>query len=232
MVVVDSADLLQDRRQFSARVAAILGFSLYGRDHFHCLESNLNLDVKALQAYLDRYADTPVFIFGFTFLIWQGLYKSALRQGVRLRFPSGSMIIHGGGWKRLADQQVDNLTFKQCLQEQFGVEHIHNYYGMVEQVGSIFMECEYGHLHSPNFADIVVRDPQTMEILTPGQPGVLQVFSCLPLSYPGHSLLTEDIGILHGVDDCSCGRAGSYFSVKGRLAQVDLRGCSDTRLML
>ena len=59
------------------------------------------------------------------------------------------------------------------------------------------------------------------------KPGFIQSFSVLPSSYPGHSLLTEDIGISYGIDDCSCGKKGRYFKVLGRLKKSELRGCSD-----
>ena len=52
--------------------------------------------------------------------------------------------------------------------------------------------------------------------------------SILPKSYPGHSILTEDEGVLLGIDDCSCGRKGKYFEVLGRIKNVEIRGCSDT----
>jgi hypothetical protein len=70
-----------------------------------------------------------------------------------------------------------------------------------------------------------------LEPLGIGKEVVIQVLSCLPTSYPGHSLLTEDAGILLGVDNCPCGRLGKYFHVTGRLAQAEIRGCSDTRVM-
>ncbi|MDP3083019.1 MAG: acyl-protein synthetase [Rubrivivax sp.] len=231
MVIVDSANLLQDRTRFNARAAGILGFSTFGRNHFHCLDDELVLDADALDAFLDKHRGAPVFAFGFTFVVWQSLYQGALRAGRRFDFGPGSTLVHGGGWKRLADQQVDGAEFGRRLRERLGIERVLNYYGMVEQVGSVFMECEHGHLHSPVFADVVIRDPQTLEALPAGRKGLIQVLSALPLSYPGHSILTEDLGILHGEDDCPCGRAGRYFSVLGRLPQAELRGCSDTRSM-
>jgi hypothetical protein len=72
-----------------------------------------------------------------------------------------------------------------------------------------------------------VRDPITWEPAPMGTPGVLQVLSLLPLSYPGHSVLTEDLGIIHGIDDAQGGRYGKYFSVLGRIPKAELRGCSD-----
>ena len=60
------------------------------------------------------------------------------------------------------------------------------------------------------------------------KPGIIQVLSVLPGSYPGHSLLTEDEGTLLGEDDCPCGRFGKYFKVSGRIRNAEIRGCSDT----
>ncbi len=229
MVIIDSADLLKDRSRFNARAAGILGFSVFGRQQHFCLDADLNLQLDALQDFLAQHRGTPILAFGFTFVVWQRLLQAVIAQGRKLDFGAGSTLIHGGGWKRLQDQQVDNTTFKALLREHLGIERIHNYYGMVEQVGSIFMECEYDHLHTPVFADVIVRDPLTLEPLPPGREGAVQVISALPVSYPGHSLLTEDLGVLHGEDDCPCGRQGRYFSLLGRLPQAELRGCSDTR---
>lgn len=229
MVIVDSADLLKDRSKFNARAAGILGFSVFGRQHHYCLDEHLDVQIDQLEAFLAQHRGTPILVFGFTFVVWQRLLQAVMAQGRRLDFGPGSTLIHGGGWKRLQDQQVDNATFKALLKTHLGLERVFNYYGMVEQVGSIFMECEHGHLHAPMFADVIVRDPITLEPLPPGREGVVQVLSALPVSYPGHSLLTEDLGVLHGEDDCPCGRMGRHFSVLGRLPQVELRGCSDTR---
>lgn len=54
------------------------------------------------------------------------------------------------------------------------------------------------------------------------------MLSLLPRSYPGHSLLTEDMGVLLGEDDCPCGRLGKYVRVTGRVPKAEVRGCSDT----
>lgn len=231
MVVIDSPALVKDRSRFNARAAGILGFSVFGRSHYYCLDDQLGLEADGLQEFLDEHGETPILAFGFTFIVWQGLYLAAKKAGRRFDFGPGSTLIHGGGWKRLLDQQVDNDTFKKSLREQLGIENVFNYYGMVEQVGSIFMECKHGHLHAPVFADVIIRDPLTLKPLSAGRPGVVQVLSALPTSYPGHSLLTEDIGVLHGEDDCACGRPGRHFSVTGRMPQVEMRGCSDTRVM-
>ena len=105
---------------------------------------------------------------------------------------------------------------------------VHSFYGMAEQTGSIHMECEFGCLHASNFGQIVVRDPVSFKPLAFGHPGLIETVSVLPWSYPGHVLLTEDIGEVLGEDDCPCGRKGRYFAVHGRLPKAEERGCSDT----
>lgn len=227
MIVLDTKSVLKDRKSFSARGAGILGFSNFGRKHFYALNDDMSLDVEGLRAYLKEYEGQKILLFGFTFMIWKYVYKEAVAHGLNLNFGE-SILIHGGGWKKLKDEAVDSLTFNDLLCEHLGIRAVHNYYGMVEQVGSIFVECKAGHLHAPSYADVVVRDPNTFEVLPYGKQGLIQVLSELPKSYPGHSLLTEDLGTIHGEDDCSCGWKGKYFSIVGRIPKAELRGCSDT----
>ena len=231
MLVVDDNGFLQDRSRFNARAAGILGFSNFGRDHLYLLDEQLRPDWDALDAWLTRHPEQPVFLFGFTFIVWQSLVMAARRDGRRFRLPPGSLLVHGGGWKKMEEQKVDNASFKEALREVLGLERVHNYYGMVEQVGSVYFECEHGHLHAPAYADVIVRDQIDLAPAPFDKPGLIQVLSMLPRSYPGHSLLTEDLGVIHGEDDCPCGRQGKHFSVLGRIRNVEVRGCSDTRTM-
>lgn len=227
MIIIDTKNVIKDRKAFSARGAGIVGFSSFGRDHFYLLDEAMNLDFDGLEQFLEKHRGEPVFLFGFTFMVWQYFYQACVLAGKTYDLSKG-ILVHGGGWKKLTEQAVSNDVFKVRLRKQFGLMHIHNYYGMVEQVGSIFIECEHGHFHAPAYADIIIRDENTLEVLPAGQKGLIQVLSILPKSYPGHSLLTEDVGTWLGEDDCPCGRLGKYFAVEGRLPKAELRGCSDT----
>ncbi len=227
MLVIDSPSVLKDRLAFSARGAGILGFSMFGFDVTYALDEDMQLDIRAVQSFLERHPEAPIFVFGFTFMVWQYLVLPLLKSGSRLPLKRGIML-HGGGWKKLKDQAVDNARFKQALQDVLGLTQVVNYYGMVEQTGSIFMECEQGYLHAPVFSDIIVRRVEDFEPATNCEEGVIEVLSILPRSYPGHALLTDDRGTIIGEDDCPCGRLGKYFHVHGRLAQAEVRGCSDT----
>jgi hypothetical protein len=229
MVVVDAEDILTDRSKFNARAAGVLGFSMYGRDHVYALDRNMELKLEALKTYCDNYSENGIYAFGFTFVVWKSLYQALGKTGSRLDFGPRSVLIHGGGWKKLQDESVSNDTFKKGLLERVGLRRVHNYYGMVEQTGSIYMECEHGNLHSSNYSDVVIRDAVDFKPCAVGEEGLIQVLSLLPTSYPGHSLLTEDVGVLLGEDDCACGRMGKYFRVYGRLKSAEVRGCSDVR---
>jgi hypothetical protein len=212
---------------FSARGAGILGLSTFGRDHFYVLDENMEIDIDGLQQFCTRHHGSPILLFGFTFMVWEYFIKALRKAGQQVELDQG-VLIHSGGWKKLAERAVDNATFKQALVETCGIRRVHNFYGMVEQTGSVFMECEHGRLHTSIFGDVIVRDAQTWLPLPQGSEGLLEVLSVLPGSYPGHALLTEDVGSIIGEDDCPCGRLGKTISVRGRIAKAELRGCSDT----
>ena len=78
------------------------------------------------------------------------------------------------------------------LREVCGDMEVADYYGMVEQTGCIYLECEEGHLHASTYSDVIVRRPLDFSLASVGERGILEVVSLLPESYPGHALLTED----------------------------------------
>ncbi|MEC0129065.1 LuxE/PaaK family acyltransferase [Paenibacillus pabuli] len=226
MIIVDF-DFLKNRHQFSARSAGTIGFSQFGHHHLYLLDEYMNIRWDELERFLEEFKNQPIFLFGFTFIVWQNFLEELRKQNTSLDL-SGSILIHGGGWKKLHEHTVTDQVFKNVLKERLRIDQVYNYYGMVEQVGSIYMQCECGYLHTPDFADVLIRHPHHLKPLPYGESGLIQVLSMLPRSYPGHSLLTEDIGVILGEDDCPCGRKGKYFSVAGRLPKAEIRGCSDT----
>lgn len=224
-LVIDSSAVLKNRNMFSARGAGILGFSMLGRDMTYALDENMELNMPVIEEFLKKHEGEKTFLFGFTFMIWQYFVQELLKRGTPLNIDG--ILIHGGGWKKLKDQAVDNETFKAEIKRACGVDTVLNYYGMVEQTGSIFMECPCGHLHASIYSDVVIRDPVTLEEKKSGR-GLIECRSLLPTSYPGHILLTEDEGEINGIDDCPCGRKGKYFTIYGRIKGAEIRGCSDT----
>lgn len=230
MIIIDCPSVVKNRAMFSARGAGILGFSIFGAKKIYALDDDMKLDTEGLKEFLDKFQGQKILLFGFTFMIWQHFYKELMRlkkEGITFDFSNG-ILIHGGGWKKLVSEAVSSEEFHKKLNQACGLENIHDYYGMVEQTGCIYMECECGHLHASIFSDVIIRRPVNFSECDIGEAGIVQVVSAIPESYPGHSLLTEDEGVILGIDDCPCGRKGKYFKINGRLKNAEIRGCSDT----
>ena len=227
LLIIDSRAVVKNRQMFSARGAGILGFSIFGTDVEYALDDEMRLDMPRVRSFISRHEGEEILLFGFTSIIWEHFYQPLSLSGAMLDLRNG-VVIHGGGWKKLINQNVTNDKFKQSLRSVCGVDRVLNYYGMVEQTGSIYLECEYGFLHSSIYSEVCVRRPTDFSECEIGEPGLIEVMSVIPMSYPGHALLTEDLGVLHGRDNCVCGRRGAFFHVLGRAPKSEIRGCSDT----
>jgi hypothetical protein len=223
MLIVDSRSTITTRGALSARGAGVLGVMPCGRHHTFVLDDTGRVDENVVRRFLHTYGAQPFLVFGFTFMVWLYLRPLAERERFDL---SNATLIHSGGWKKLAERAVDNAHLRRTFND-LGLRQIHNFYGMVEQMGTIFVEGSRAQgLYCPDFADVVVRDPLTTAELPVGKPGLIEVVSTLPRSYPGHVLLTEDLGVVHGIDDGDL--PGKRFSVLGRLPGAIARGCGDT----
>ena len=227
MLIIDTPAVLKDRRTFTARGAAIIGLQVCAREMCYVLNDDMSLDREALGAFLEKYKGQRFVIFGFTFMVWQHFYRALLEAGETLDL-SEAFLMTGGGWKKLESESVSRDDFKKALGRVCGIKHFIDHYGMVEQTGCIYAECECGNLHASNYSDVFIRRPSDFSECGIGERGIVQVVSVLPHSYPGHSLLTEDEGMIVGEDDCPCGRKGKYIRIYGRLKTAELRGCSDT----
>ena len=97
----------------------------------------MKLDIDAVEKFLERHPVGPLFVFGFTFMIWQNFVETLRALGVTLDLKR-AVVLHGGGWKKLQDISMDSRSFAAELEAVAGVTKVVNYYGMVEQTGSLF----------------------------------------------------------------------------------------------
>jgi phenylacetate-coenzyme A ligase PaaK-like adenylate-forming protein len=200
----------------SSRGGAIRGFLPFAKSMRCVLDENLELDTAALKAALEEIQeDDEVCIFGFTWLLYQVTSKN---EGLASEKFCEAKVLHIGGWKKLTDLKVDKEKFNETIARFFGAqtENVRDFYGMTEQLGTIYIDCEAGNKHVPVYADLLIRDAETFAVVQHGTPGFIQLLSPLPHSYPGVSLLTDDIGVIIGEDDCPCGRKGKFFIFKER----------------
>lgn len=224
MLIIDERKNINNPKNFDAKTAAILGFSIFGKNHSYLIKNN-NIDYQNLEKFLDKFSKENFFIFGFTSYIYDFLIEKLDIKKIRKKFTNG-ILIHGGGWKKLERKKISNEIFKQTLKKKLSLEKIINYYGLIEQTGSIFFECEKCGTFSPSkYSDILIRD-KNFKVLKKNQKGLIQVMSLLPKSYPGHNILTEDIGEIIE-NNCSVCRNKKKFLVHGRVEKSEIRGCSD-----
>jgi hypothetical protein len=227
MLIVDSKDTISDRKDFNARAAGILGFSMFGSEIFYALNGDYTLNLEAISQFKEKCKSNQGLVFGFTSMIWRNLIVPLELQQAHFKLPDSSLL-HGGGWKNMQVEGISNESFKVEIFSKLGISNVVNYYGMIEQTGSVFMECSSGFLHSSMFSNVIVRDHGNFEPLSDGDWGLIQLQSLLPISYPGHSILTEDVGMIYPGLECVCGRKGKRIAIKGRVPQAEIRGCSDT----
>jgi hypothetical protein len=223
LLIIDSPSSVRGERS-SIRGATVLGVMNVGREHVFALDDEQGIDATAVANFLQRHGHATFLIFGFTSLVWTRFYAFARSRGFDL---AHAILLHTGGWKKLADQAVSPQEFRAGFLAATGLHRCHNFYGMVEQGGTIHIESASGDgLYCPDFADVIIRDPQTWKEAPIGTEGVIEVLSAAPRAHPGHVLLTEDRGVVHGIDDGEW--PGKRFSVLGRLARAEPRGCADT----
>ncbi|CAN2039932.1 Acyl-protein synthetase LuxE [Candidatus Magnetomoraceae bacterium gMMP-15] len=231
-LVIDSKLSNMNTPSLGARGAAIRALSTFATDIVYCMQDNgsgkLELNRKKLFDFADRYREVPILIYGFTTILWTKFVKPLMNEEICLNLPK-AYILHSGGWKKLIDEAVSKRIFNNCLASVLGCsdDRIIDFYGMVENLGIIYPDCEEGNKHAPVFGEVIIRDPLTLKPVNEGEIGIVQVCSIIPSSFPGHLLLTEDLARVISYDGCACGRPGIAFRFKGRIPKSEIRGCGN-----
>ncbi len=233
MMVLDEPGVLRRSEVVPARASMTRSLLFAAGEMRTCLRSDdglLGLDLPALESYLgdgdQGYGDM---LFGFTFILYLHVVKPLLDAGRTFSLP-GLKIVHAGGWKKLQELSVSPQKLLEDCVRCFGVgeENVVDIYGLSEQGGLLYPTCEYGFRHTPVWSEVVCRDSLSLEPLPPGREGLMQFLTPIQTSYPGHSVITEDVGHIAGYDDCPCGRMGTRFVIHGRSSQAtEERGCGD-----
>lgn len=231
-LVIDHEGMNKPEMQITARAAGIRGLSIYSKKIYYLLKEEngkLEPNMDAIKDVIKNHSGEEVFVFGFTYIIWSEFYKKIKDKNIKFNFKDVK-IFHSGGWKKMIDEAVTKEKFSSEIAKIFDTNksNVFDFYGMAEQTGVIFLDCEYGNKHVPNFAKVIIRDVFSQEPSKAGETGLIEVMSILSDSYYSQALLTEDTGYLIGVDNCPCGRKGEYFRFKKRIEKAEIRGCGDT----
>ena len=168
----------------------------------------------------------PTRIIGFPSYLWFGLQRMG-ELGLAVRLPKGSRIILAGGWKQHADREVDKRTLYALAEKVLGIpeKNVNELFGAVEHP-IFYNACEKHHFHIPIYGRVLIRDPDTLEPLPPGRPGLVNLLTPMADSMPILSVMTDDLGVLHPGGTCPCGIAGPWLEILGRVGVRDIVTCA------
>ena len=216
----------------SARFAGMSGYLLAAKNRYYLLKydekGNITFNDDSIKI-LKLSQDEEVVLIGYTYMIWEHFINNSISK-FKLNLNEKTKLIHFGGWKKLANKQVDKSHFLQQLNVELGIQSncVFDIYGFTEQLGTVYpSKGNSGSLVS-TYSDVLVRDTATFEVLDEGEEGFLQFISILPTSYPGFSILNDDLGYIKKRNTSENSLETKEFVVLSRLEKADARGCGDT----
>ena len=191
-------------------------------------ENNIYLDLKKAENFFKKNKNKKILIFAFTYILYKNFLLELKKNKKKFNLPD-LIIVHAGGWKKLEQEKVDNEKLKSTCSEIFGIKkkNIIDLYGFTEQGGLLYPDCEYGYKHLPVWSSLIVRDKSSLKKLKNGEIGLMQFITPIQTSYPGHSILTQDLGYIQK-NKCKCKNNTTSFKIVGRNdTEVEVRGCGD-----
>lgn len=217
-VTYDPARNPNPRLSANLVVSVIAGRTTVGMTQYVVREDGdkATVDCDLFLDLVEKHGAEIGLIFGQTAYLYLFLIAELKRRDIRLKL-TDAILLYGWGWKSFASQAVSTEQFMADVEEYLGIPQtsVLDMYGFAES-NTLYLECTAGYRHVPLWEDILVRDPITLEPVGKGQEGLLQFLSAIPNSYPGLSILADDIGISATSERCSCGRHGPAFKIVRR----------------
>jgi len=230
--IIDFSPEDNNNKIYSARYAGMSGYLLGASKRIYCLRKNDDkekLDYQNFRKILSNYINDskPIVIIGYTYMIYKFIIDSD--DNLFPNLPKNSKIIHFGGWKKMYDKKITKKVFNKILSQSFNlrINDIIDIYGFTEQLGTVYPSIGNSGNKVPIYTNVIVRDPDTLKPVKDGEVGLLQFLSPIPNSYPGISLLNDDMGRIIK-RNISNKIYELEFEVTGRPDQAEPRGCGDT----
>ena len=233
-LILDEDPASSGCREISARSAAARGFLVFADRVDYFLEESggsLRVDGTKLSAALSEHerSGCEVCLFGFTFILYELVIKPLKEAKRSFRLPGRAGIAHIGGWKKLEEKRVTRRQFLEDCERVLGIKEMNiiDFYGFTEQMGLVYAGRGDSPKTVPAYSEVIIRDPNTLRPAKDGERGLVQFLTPLPHSYPGISVLTDDVGRVVGRGRDEAGRWGTRFEILGRAESAEARGCGD-----
>ncbi len=229
-LILDAPPSQQPKYEFSARLAGMSGYFFSSSSQTYILKrqsNQLNLNLESFINLINnlRAKNERIVIIGYTYLIYKKLLLTLLKFNKKVDCSENVTLIHFGGWKKLRDEKISKSELNSLATDRLKInqENIFDIYGFTEQLGVIYPARGQSHCRVPAYSHVIVRDTQTLKPVENGKTGFLQFISPIQISYPGLSILNDDVGRI-----VSSENGKQEFEVIGRPENSAPRGCGDT----
>ena len=144
-------------------------------------------------------------------------------QDLAFSLPEGSTLFETGGFKGRT-REIERQTLLRRIRHRLGIEPsaVVREYGMTELTGHFYTHVLHGgdpdRFHIPPFMRVHMLDPESLEPVPLGQPGLLTFFDLSNVGSAIH-VITQDLGVYESELE---------FRLLGRADEAQLRGCSLT----
>ena len=232
LLALDAAESAAAGEHLTARGAAIRGVGNFASETVFGLKllpsGELEPDWDAIDGFFARHGAEETLVFGFTFIVWTRFLLEAERREKRFRVAAR----HAASLRRL--EEVDRRGGDQGgvppprRRDAHGRSAANSRFLRHGRAGGNGVGRLRGRQQArPRLRRRVDSPPAHARAGRGRRDRRHRGSRALPTSYPGQALLTEDQGLLAGVDDCPCGRKGISFRFAGRIEQAEVRGCGD-----
>ena len=187
-----------------------------------------NADLEGILNAVIKYSKSkmPVRFMGFPSYTYF-LMKMMDERNIRVKLPANSKILLGGGWKQFYTEQVDKSVFYDLAKKVLNIDdwNIIEFFGAVEHP-VLYCDCKNHHFHVPIYSRVLIRDVDTLDVLDNGEEGLVNLITPMVKACPILSVMTDDLGILHDGENCSCGINSPYLEIIGRIGMKDIKTCA------
>lgn len=187
-------------------------------------ELNLEGIIKALKKYAS--GSLPVRFMGFPSYTYF-LLKQMDERNIHVKLKKGSRLMMGGGWKQFYKEQVEKEVLYKLAKKVLDVdeENIIEFFGAVEHP-ILYCDCKKHHFHVSVYSRVLIRDVDTLQPVSMGEMGLVNLMTPMVAATPILSIMTDDLGILHEGKSCGCGLESPYLEIVGRVGLKDIRTCA------
>ena len=143
------------------------------------------------------------------------------------RLPTGSRVMQTGGFKGRS-REVSAPELRRAVSETFGIPEgsIVSEYGMTELSSQFYEATLHGGPHGvyvePPWANVVAVDPETLEPVKDGEPGIARIVDLMNVDSAAFVLTADRVRRVR----CSAAPSGTGFELLGRAPGATPRGCS------